>query len=84
MDKAPQDIVDRGKKTTVIEVEVDWCDACSGSGAQVKAYVFAELPSGRTVCYCASHGTRYWDALNAQARFVVDMRDTVLAISDTP
>jgi hypothetical protein len=67
MNKPPVDVVDR--HTTKV-------------GSQVQAYVYAELPSGRSVSYCAHHGTKYWDALNAQASVVIDLRDTVLATGE--
>ena len=69
MNNPPVDIVDRVK---VVEVEDDWCDTCGS-----RAYVYAKMPSGRTVTYCAHHGTVYWDRLNAQASIVIDHRDHV-------
>lgn len=45
------------------------CDACGH-----RSYVFGLLPSGGSVSYCGSHGTRFWGALNAQAVFVEDRR----------
>jgi hypothetical protein len=65
----PVDIVDRYPNQTVIEVAQDTCDAC---GAQ--AFVYAEMPDGRTVSYCAHHGTAYWARLNEQAVKVIDFR----------
>lgn len=61
----------------VVEVEDDLCDACP-AGAKVRAYVYADLDSG-TLGYCGHHGTKYWDELNRQANFVIDLRHQVLA-----
>jgi len=80
---APVDIVDTARRTPVIQVDTDLCDTCAGHGGKVQAYVYAKMPSGRTVSYCAHHGTKYWDALNAQADVVIDMRDTVLTTTET-
>jgi hypothetical protein len=63
------DIVDRGKKITVVEVDEDRCFTC---GAQ--AYVYAKLKSGKSVSLCAHHGTKAWDALHEQATSVIDRR----------
>lgn len=75
--EAPADVVDRGK-TRVVQVDRDECDACPPD-AHVRAYVYAELPSGRSIAMCSHHGTRHWAALNAQAVVVIDLRDQVLA-----
>ena len=69
------DIVDR-HRFAVMEVMDDVCLECDTS-ARVPAYVYAELPSGRTVAYCAHHGTQHWDRLNALALLVIDHRDRV-------
>lgn len=71
MDEPPQDIVDRHRPLT-IEVAADTCDRCG-----VRAYVYAEMPSGRTLAYCAHHGTEYWAQLTRQADHVIDLRHLV-------
>lgn len=68
---APVDIVDRYPNQTVIEVADDFCDTC-GPGTQ--AYVYVEMPDGKTLAYCAHHGTKYWKRLNEQASKVIDFR----------
>lgn len=59
-----------------IEVASDECDSC-GEEAHVKAFLFAEMPSGRTLAYCGSHGTRYLDGLINQGARIVDMRHLI-------
>lgn len=76
MDQAPVDIVDRRRAGSAEEAP-EYCDACGGSGARVEAFVFAELPSGRSVAYCAHHGTRYLARLRELALVVVDHRHLV-------
>ena len=78
MDQAPVDIVDRLSAAAVVEPP-EYCDACAGTGARVEAFVFAELPSGRSVAYCAHHGTRYLVRLRELALVVVDHRHLVSA-----
>ena len=56
-----------------IEIAEDECDQCP-TEAHVKAYVYAVLPSGRTIAYCGHHGTQHLDALHAQAVHVADFR----------
>lgn len=56
-----------------IEVDTDQCDACP-SEAHVKAFVYAEMKSGRTVSYCSHHGTQYLTELTRQANVVIDLR----------
>lgn len=57
----------------VVEVDTDTCDACP-SVAHVKAYVYAQMPSGLTVSYCGSHGTKYFTELAQQAVKIIDLR----------
>lgn len=71
------DVVDRHRPVEVVTVDTDLCDACSGTGAKVAAYVYAELPSGRSLAYCGSHATRYWTELNRQASTVIDLRHLI-------
>ena len=47
MSQSPVDIVDLNRGTAVGEAP-EYCDTCAGSGAHVEAFVFAELPSGRS------------------------------------
>jgi len=75
MTEPPVDIIDR-YRTAIVEVSDDICLQCD-TDAKVPAYVYAELPSGRSVAYCAHHGTMYWDRLNEQALVVIDHRDRV-------
>ena len=77
MDEAPVDIVDRHRVAVVADAP-EYCDACAGTGAQVEAFVFAELPSGGSVAYCGHHGTKYFDRLCEIALVVVDHRDHVM------
>ena len=78
MNEPPVDIVDR-HRTTDISVAPEYCDTCAGTGAHVEAFVFAELPSGLSVAYCAHHGTRYLVRLREVALFVIDHRHLVLS-----
>ncbi|WP_345803287.1 hypothetical protein AAIB33_09470 [Microbacterium sp. AZCO] len=77
MDTSPVDIIDR-HRTAVLEMSDDICLQCD-TDAKVQAYVYAELPSGRSVAYCAHHGTVYWERLNELALVVIDHRDQVPA-----
>ena len=78
MDEPPVDIVDR-HRTPHAGVAADYCDTCAGTGAHVEAFVFAELPSGLSVAYCAHHGTRYLERLREIALVVIDHRHLVLS-----
>lgn len=60
----------------VIEVAVDECDACPAE-AHVKAYVYAQMPSGHTLSYCSHHGSEYLPELTRQATILVDLRHTL-------
>ncbi|WP_420112741.1 DUF7455 domain-containing protein [Pseudactinotalea sp.] len=62
----------------VVEVAADECDACPTS-AHVRAFLYAEMPSGHSLAYCAHHGTEYIDALIAQHATIVDLRHMVHA-----
>lgn len=59
-----------------VTVDRDECDACPAE-AHVKAYVFAKMPSGSTLAYCGSHGTRYFTELARQADTLIDLRYTL-------
>lgn len=59
----------------VISVDTDECDACTD--AHSRAFLYAEMPSGHTLAYCGSHGTRYLDALIRQGAKVIDMRHLI-------
>lgn len=59
-----------------ITVDTDECDACTAD-AHVKSYVFAKMPSGRTVSYCYHHGTEYFTELARQADTLIDLRYTL-------
>ncbi|MFH8248790.1 hypothetical protein ACH3VR_00300 [Microbacterium sp. B2969] len=78
MDEPPVDIVDRYRDSVETQAP-EYCDTCAGTGARVEAFVFAELPSGRSVAYCAHHGTRYLDGLREIALVIVDHRHLVMA-----
>ena len=78
MDEPPVDIVDLHRAAFVSDAP-EYCDSCAGSGATVEAFVYAELPSGRSVAYCAHHGTRYLERLRDVALVVVDHRHLVMA-----
>ena len=78
MNESPVDIVDR-YRTTYAGAAPEYCDTCAGTGAHVEAFVFAELPSGRSVAYCAHHGTRYLERLREIALVVIDHRHLVLS-----
>jgi len=76
MDESPVDIVDR-YPAIHIEMAPEYCDTCAGTGAHVEAFVFAELPSGLSVAYCAHHGTRYLERLREIALVIIDHRHLV-------
>lgn len=59
-----------------ITVETDECDACPAD-AHVKAYVYALMPSGRSISYCSHHGTAYFPELARQAETLIDLRYTL-------
>ena len=61
---------------TVVEVAGDTCDACPAV-AQVHAYLYVELPSGRSLSLCAHHGTRHYDALILAGATIIDLRHLV-------
>lgn len=63
-------------RPVVVEVAEDVCDECPAS-AQVRAFVYAKLLSGRSLAYCAHHGTRHIDALRRAGATVVDLRHQV-------
>lgn len=75
MNPPPVDVVDRNQ-TTVVEVDTDTCDACPAD-AHVKAFVFAQLPSGRSLAYCGSHGARHMDALILAGATIIDRRHPI-------
>ena len=77
MDEPPVDIVDRHRAALHGE-DREYCDTCVGTGAHVEAFVFAELPSGLSVAYCAHHGTRYLDRLREIALIIIDHRHLVM------
>ena len=76
MNESPVDIVDR-QSITHTGVAPEYCDTCAGTGAYVEAFVFAELPSGLSVAYCAHHGTRYLERLREIALVLIDHRHLV-------
>ncbi|GAA1979953.1 DUF7455 domain-containing protein [Microbacterium pumilum] len=78
MDEPPVDIVDR-HRANCIDAAPEYCDTCAGSGANVEAFVFAELPSGLSVTYCAHHGTIYLERLREIALVLIDHRHLVVA-----
>lgn len=78
MEEPPVDIVDRYRAGSV-NAAPEYCDTCAGSGANVEAFVFAELPSGLSVAYCAHHGTRYLERLREIALVLIDHRHLVVA-----
>lgn len=49
------------------------CDSC-----RAKSYVWACMPSGGTLTYCAHHATKYMDGLLRQEAYIYDRRDAVL------
>lgn len=49
------------------------CDTC-----RAKSYVWACMPNGSTLTYCAHHATKYMDGLIAQEAYIYDRRDAVL------
>ena len=61
---------------TVIEVDDGFCDACPAI-AHVRAYVYAEMPSGLTLAFCGHHGTQHRAALTAQGATIIDLTYTV-------
>jgi len=82
MHEPPVDIVDRYRTTSISEdrdfrEDREYCDACAGTGAQVEAFVLAELPSGLSVAYCAHHATRYLTRLREVALVIIDHRHLV-------
>ena len=60
--------------TVVIEVDEDTCDRC---GPSTVAYVYALMPSGRSLAYCGSCGTRFMDGLIEQGATIVDQRHRI-------
>jgi hypothetical protein len=78
MDESPVDIVDR-HRANAVDTPAEYCDTCAGTGAHVEAFVFAELPSGLSIAYCAHHGTRYLERLREVALVVIDHRHLVPA-----
>ncbi|WP_295035577.1 hypothetical protein [uncultured Microbacterium sp.] len=59
---------------TVIEVTADTCDHC---GPSTKAYLYARMPSGRSLSYCGSCGTRYLPGLLEQGATIIDQRHLI-------
>ena len=59
-----------------IQVDTDTCDACPAI-AHVRAYVYAEMPSGLTLAFCGSHGRRHTPALLAQGATIIDLSYTI-------
>ena len=77
MVEPPRDIVDLySSRTTTVEVAADECDECPAL-AHVAAYVYADLPSGRTIAYCGHHGTIHLTALHAIGATVIDLRHLI-------
>ena len=83
MEEAPRDIVDiaadreaearaRIDAQLVLTVDTDRCFTC---GSQ--AFVYAELPSGKSIALCGHHGTEAWDKLNREAVVVIDHRSHI-------
>lgn len=58
----------------VIEVDTDTCDRC---GPNVRAYLYASMPSGHTLAYCGSCGTRYEAGLREQGARIIDQRHAI-------
>lgn len=56
----------------IVEVAADECDECPAE-AHVKAYIFARLESGRSLCWCIHHGRTHLVALAAQNAVVIDL-----------
>ena len=59
---------------TVVEVSSDTCDRC---GPSVRAYLYARMPSGLSLSYCGSCGTRFLDNLILQGATIADHRDQI-------
>ncbi|MBW9093120.1 hypothetical protein JNB62_05445 [Microbacterium jejuense] len=76
MDAPPQDIVDRIRPATVVEVVDDICHAC-GPGSKTRAYLYAKLPNGETRAYCGHHGTEKLPSLKEQRATIIDLRDRI-------
>lgn len=57
--------------------ELDLDNACDECGPAVRAYVFVDLPSGRTLSYCAHHGAIHKERLLAIGAEVHDFSDMV-------
>lgn len=60
--------------TTVIEVAEDTCDHC---GPAARAYLYARMPSGRSLAYCGSCGTLYLAGLLEQGATIIDQRHRI-------
>lgn len=73
MGTPPVDFVDRDRPTVVVTVPDEYCDSC-GVGSKTKAFVFAELPSGKTVALCGHHGTEALPRLEQLRAKVIDQR----------
>lgn len=52
----------------------DTCDSC---GVSSKAYVWALMPSGNELTYCAHHGARWHDGLLTQGAVIRDLTHMV-------
>jgi hypothetical protein len=68
---APVDVVDTVPHALVVEVDADTCD---GWKCGVPAFLYAEMPSGRSLAYCGHHGTQYLPGLTAQGARIIDLR----------
>lgn len=60
--------------TVVVEVIEDTCDHC---GPSVRAFLYARMPSGRSLAYCGSCGTRYLAGLLEQGATIADHREQI-------
>lgn len=66
----------------VVAVSDDTCIACDNNPhapAYVRAYIYAEYPSGLTAAFCAHHGHEHMDTLIAKGARVVDLSHLVHA-----
>ena len=68
-------IRDRVDRATVIEVLSDRCDAEAKHPAQ--AFVFAQMPDGRSLSFCGHHGAEFMDGLIAAGAIIIDQRHLI-------
>ena len=60
----------------VITVDTDECIACDNdktSPAHVRAYIYAEYPSGVTAAFCAHHGREHRASLLEKGVKIIDL-----------